>query len=125
MGLLDLLFGRKVAPEVRARDSGVTPWTLPGEGSNRKRMNDYAGYLDAITIKNVYKATSVIATNFSSVQMRLLDEHGQATSIEESLPDLFDLIGRPNPEMRGRVFGQFQALDYCLTGNSITALDNF
>lgn len=119
--------GWKRAPEQRARTGPIaatSAYAIGGDGGAQRRMRDYASYLNAITIPNVYKAVSVIASNFASVPVLVLDDNEDDVDIKADLPDLHALITKPNPLMKGRTFKQFLALDYQLTGNAIVALDN-
>ncbi len=116
----------KAAP--RQRDSRDVADLLSSTGIERarqgKRMGDYTSYLGAITIPNVYKAASVIVSNYASVPLRVLDDDDTDVDVRDRVPALHALLKAPNPQTRGRAFKQAECMDYLLTGNSICAYDD-
>jgi len=119
--------GGKAAP--RQRDTRDTHDLLTASSMERvrqsRRMADYTSYLGAITIPNVYKAISVIASNYAAVPLRVTDVDGKDVDVQGTLPDLYQVLRRPNPQTKGRTWRQSEVMDYVLTGNSIAAYDSW
>ena len=123
MGLgtyLRALAGTKAKPDRSAAMIGGTA-TPYGE-----RMTTYTSYLNAIkTVPHVYDAVSVIGYNVATARLRILDEDDQEVDIKADVPALHRLLTQPNRETDFVTFGEFLAYDMLLTGNHITALDNW
>lgn len=119
--------GGKAAPRQRdTRDTHELLTTSPMERTRQsRRMGDYTSYLNAITIPNVYKAVNVIVSTYAATPLRVLDADQKDVDVQSRLPDLYQLLRKPNPQTRGRAWRQSEVIDYVLTGNSITAYDSW
>jgi HK97 family phage portal protein len=94
-------------------------------GGDAGRMRNYTAYMNAITIGAVYKAASVIAANYASCDIRVLDDEDEVVDTKTAIPGFYKLLRRPNPDVDGFTFLEYLAYDLELTGNAIVALDSW
>ena len=128
-GLRDTVFGvgqKATNNSQNARNSRSNVRIITAGGNRTPtRMSDYAAYLNTINVPTVYAAVSVIAYTFANTKLRILDDNDNEINIKQEAPLLYELLEHPNPEMSGFIFREYIAMDWMLTGNSISALDNF